>query len=406
MSETSTPTSSFQVLSPRSVQNLHERGQPAAQRGEYWAISNTSYATADSLDSEVTVLIPVELDSQETLQFLELDEPTASVVWQQFLDRQAEFPHRASVLNSAKRYVDSIKGRAISNDDDDGWVEIMRRIGLSDDFQDRIMRADVKEMRLSGSLKEWVFEMMEIRYEFLHTLDSVIQAPPMSIPRVSSQASKGPGPGDFQLPQPELSTATSDPPQRLEGHVMLFKSAAQSCLDGLFKPNGQLRLTAIVSTPPSDFSKLSAGLYFTDTFDVARKYAQWSHALLDGTVIPVEILHVAVPQHLLASTRQLHGDEWTRYVWACRRTNEYIPDDLSDLDQFQWLTGGINLSSTEQIAEMKSSSEIEVWKSPDGQIAKQYFAGSMATMRLMDECCVGKVWRTAVRVEGKDQETK
>ncbi|KAL9636661.1 MAG: hypothetical protein Q9164_002680 [Protoblastenia rupestris] len=171
MSGTLTTASSQKSLSPESMQILNAHGQGVLQGG-FRAILSTSYPPAEYLDSEVTVLIPDELDSQETLEFLELNETTASIVWQRFLERQKECPHRANVLDSAKRYIDSIQKNAIDEDDD--WVEVMIRIGLSSNFQARIMGKDMKEMRLSGSLKEWTIEMMEMRYDFLEALDGKI----------------------------------------------------------------------------------------------------------------------------------------------------------------------------------------------------------------------------------------
>ena len=386
-------------------------------------MSNTSYTTAASLDSEATVLIPDELDSLETLQFLELNETTASMVWQQFLDRQMEFPHRASVLNSAKRYVASVQGNAITDDDD--WVEIMERIGLSSNFQARIMRDDMKEMRLSGSLKHWIFEMMEIRYEFLKTLDRIVQAPPEHTlgrrsskpafsgsfsmqpapvipPRFSSQAGKGPEHGSFKAPKSELATVADDPPTQLDGHVLLFKGAAQPRLNSMFMANGQLNFGAIGSTPPGDFSKSFRGLYFTKNYEVAWKYARWAQQVVDGNVVPVEILHVAVPQHLMASSKELYGDEWRRFVWACRRVDQKIPDDLVHLEDYQWLIGPIVHSSNEQVERMTSPSELKIWKLTNNQTPNQFYAGNNAIIRLMDQHCVGKVWRTAVHVEKRD----
>ena len=261
---------SLKVLSYQSIQTLTARGEAGIQGG-YRQVSNTSYATSDSLDSETTVLIPDELDSEETLHFLELNNSTASIVWQQFLDRQQELPDRADVLNSTKRYVAGIEGDAI-DDDDANWIEIMRRIGLTSNFQARIMQEDMKDMRLSGSLKHWVLEMMEMRYDFLKTLDRVLQAPPTTTlgrksikpaiggsfstksappvpPRLSRKAGKGPELGTFKPASPNPATTSEDPPKQMDGHTMLFKGAARTRLDNMFLANAVLNFGAIRSTP-------------------------------------------------------------------------------------------------------------------------------------------------------------
>ena len=407
----------------QSIEILRARGEAALSEG-YRAVSNTSYTTSSSLDSEATVFIPDELESIETLRFLELNEPTAAVVWQEFLIRRRELPHRANILSSAKRYLTSIGSDAVTASDD--WVGTMRLIGMSSNFQSRIMSGD-EEMRLSGSLKQWITEMMEIRYDFLKTLDSVIQAPPASVlarksskptvdgtfstqeapaipPRISSKAGKAPPVGIFNAPKPEIATATENPPQQLDGHVMLLKGAAASRLDKMVKSNGQLNFGTIVSTPPGDFSKRFRGLYLTENYQVAWKYAKWAQTIADGNVVPVEILHIAVPQHLTASSKELYGEEWRRFVWACRREEEEAPDDLIYLEEFQWLIGGICHSSNEQIERMASPAELQVWKLAHNQTISQYYAGNNAIIRLMNEHCVGKVWRTVVHVDQKSRE--
>ena len=64
----SSSAASLKVLSMQTIQILHARGEAGLQGG-YRAVSNTSYATADSLDFEATVLIPDEINSIETLRF-------------------------------------------------------------------------------------------------------------------------------------------------------------------------------------------------------------------------------------------------------------------------------------------------------------------------------------------------
>lgn len=196
-----------------------------------------------------------------------------------------------------------IAGHDITSQNDDEWVDVMRKIGLTSNFQARIMTSEMRCMRLSGSLKDWIWQMFEMRYEFLLTLDNVLQAPPVNnlgrksskpslggsfstksdpaLPaHVSSQASKGPKSGSFQAPTPQIATVAEDPPKQMDGHVMLLKSLARSSLDGLFKPKGVLNFQALLSRGAGDFTKGDfsklGGLYFTKTFDIAWRYAQWA----------------------------------------------------------------------------------------------------------------------------------
>lgn len=74
-------SSSLKVLSAPTINILRARGE-GIQHGGYRAVSNTSYANADSLDSEATVMIPDELESLETLQFLRFNHTTAVIIWE------------------------------------------------------------------------------------------------------------------------------------------------------------------------------------------------------------------------------------------------------------------------------------------------------------------------------------
>ena len=142
---------------------------------------------------------------------------------------------------------------------------------------------------------------------------------------------------------------------------MLFKGATRSRLDDFFKPNGVLTFSALGGRGAGDFAKYGSGLYFTTIFDVAWQHAQWAQNLGDGNVVPVETLHVAVPKHLLASCRELDGDEWRRFVWANRRADEAIPSDLRHLTEFQWLIGPVCHSPNANIERMNSLAELETW---------------------------------------------
>lgn len=241
--------------------------------------------------------------------------------------------------------------------------------------------------------------MFEMRYDFLLTLDKVLQAPPAhtltrksskpsldgsfttktapAIPaRVSSQASKEPKSGSFQAPKPQLATVADDPPKSLDGHVMLLKGVARSRLDGLFKSGEALNFQAMISRGVGDFNKFG-GLYFTRIFEVAWQDAQWARTIGDGNVVPIEILHVALPQRLLTSSIELDGDEWRRFVWANRREDEDVPNDLLRFDEFPWLIGPICHSASAKVMRMTSPAELEIWKLAGNQTAGQFFTASV-----------------------------
>lgn len=65
------------MLSEHSINVLRTRDDTSQLHHEFRALSNISYSSEDSFDSQATVQIPDELDSVETLRFLELNDVTA-----------------------------------------------------------------------------------------------------------------------------------------------------------------------------------------------------------------------------------------------------------------------------------------------------------------------------------------
>ena len=421
----------YKVLSNEALTVLAERGDGAVLRDGVRAVSNSSYATSSSLDSEATVLIPDELESVETLEFLELEHDTARTVYAQFRQRQSEFPHRASILRSAQRHLDSFEANPGLEDED--WIGAMNRIGLTKGFQARLMDPDYKDMRLSGSLKEWVSELFNTRYEFLNGLDAVVKGPPSlslgrktssldfngkfstkSAPPISPRTSSSSGPklGTFKLsPQPQIASAIEGPSGVLDEHLMLFKGAAISRLEKVHLANGHLNFAALSSSPPGDFSDSfrGGGLYFTKQEAVAWRYVQWTRKIVDGKVVPVGILQVAVPRHLLVSIKELHGDEWRQFVWANRREDQLLPESSFDLENYAWLVGPITHQSTDRINKLSDKSEMQMWKlegqSDKGagqETASQHYTASVHMLRLLNEHCVGKIWITAAESQAKE----
>lgn len=103
---TSQPSiASFKVLSEDSLQILRVRGDNPRLNNGYRAVSNASYSSAGSLDSEATVLIPDELESLETLKFFEFNDATTGRVWSRYCQNFAEDPNMADLLKLAKAQI-------------------------------------------------------------------------------------------------------------------------------------------------------------------------------------------------------------------------------------------------------------------------------------------------------------
>ena len=214
----------------------------------------------------------------------------------------------------------------------------MDRIGVTKVSQARLMAPEAHEMREMASANEWVILMMTMRFEFLEDLDDIIKTPSRGVERPASRITpsgelwrigeKGPeiperGSSKGKLPpkgkfQPGLSTAvkSQESPLQVEGCTIFYKGGALGRLESVFKADGSLNFMALRSTPPTDFSDSIRGLYLTKQAEIAWKHAQRAAQVVDGKVVPIGILQVAIPIALLASTYKLVGSDWRTCVWA------------------------------------------------------------------------------------------
>lgn len=404
------------LLSQEAITIL-EAKQPTPLQNGRRVVSNVSYMSDDSIDSEASVEIPEYLESQATLEFLEFKPEVARNLWDKIQEAQTILPNR-DFLDAVRFFISTIPEDAYEENNDEEWKDAVKAMGLTRAFEARLMDAAFREIRLKGSLKEWVTFMMEERFYFLQSLDAFVKNPARGInrrvskmnlqtgkltagPAVPARTSSIAATPNFDFPS--AATANSDPPSSVDECTTYFKGGSIARLESINLSANPLNFLPLTSTPPGDFSGDTRGLYFTKHEQIAWQYAQWAGKLVDGTVVPVGILQIAIPNHLLASMTDVVGENWRRFVWANRRTveNLAVPEDLDYLNDFQWLTGPICGQSQHKINGLRTSAELEVWKLPRGESATQIFTGKRAMMRLMGEHCIGKVWVTGISAKGR-----
>ncbi|MCJ1462980.1 hypothetical protein MMC07_001584 [Pseudocyphellaria aurata] len=401
---------SSKILSDDSIMILKLRNDDSPIMNGFRSISNTSYMSEASLESQETVEIPEYLESLETFRFLEFNEATAQALWHLYCEMLRDDPDRCDLLKTAKRHITSTPGDAGQGDD---WVGHMDRVGLTKSYQARIMAPMAQEMREVASANEWAIQMVTMRFEFLQSLDDIIKTPSRGVERpvrritpsgdLGKIAEEGPeiperGSSKGKLPpmknfQSGPSTAAKPPPpEQVEGCRMFYNGGALARLQNVFQPDGTLHFGKLRSTPPTDFSWQTGGLYLTKQVEVAWKYAQWAARIVDGAVVPIGILQVAIPIPLLASSYELFGNDWRRCVWAARYQERPPPKDMAYLNEFQWIVGPLCKQSQHNIAKMRDESELEMWRLDSGQVAHQLYTSTPQMFELLDEHCREKVW--------------
>ena len=206
----------------------------------------------------------------------------------------------------------------------------MNRIGLTSNYQARVMDPAYKHMRLTGSAKHWAIEMMTMRIEFLYSLDNFIKAPAQGPNRkishmdISGQLKSGPpypiptrgsgkglAIGSFKTSGPSMETATDDPPENIDGYQMFYKGGDLARLKTIHFQNSRFNMLGILGSPSGNFSARQSGLYLTKQTRVAWEYAQWAKKIADGNVVPVEFLRLrslSISLLLLHKLLAINGD--------------------------------------------------------------------------------------------------
>jgi hypothetical protein len=277
-------------------------------------------------------------------------------------------------------------------------------MGLTSNYVARIMDPNYEEMRRYDTVKEWAPEMIEMRYEFLRQLDHTIQDPSLGVhgqaahlgddgklysgrpivpPRThgkssSSSSQKSPVATFKTTPAPSISTSFAQPPSKLDGHKILLKGSIIGRLKKIDIAGENLNFRNITSTPSGDFSDLVGGLYFTKNPQVAWKYADWARKFVDGQVVPVGIMHIAIPNELFDSMLEVHGNDWKEFVFANRTGNAVINASyrLGYLRGVEWLVGPICKASMENVQDYSSSDEVQSLKLAGNETAQQFWTGS------------------------------
>ena len=398
------------VLSKASIEFLNSIDDPAKLQSGKRQVSNTSYMTEESWSSAETVQLPEFLESAETLEFLEFAPDKAVSLFQNYTDANAEFgPQPASLKDAALLAIQWHPQNATGLDDD--WETCLREMGISRSLIRRLMDPYWTDWRLRASAKEWVSYVIEERYLFLQTIDTVIghsqkthqhtkklsgfSGP--SLPSATLGNVNVAGPSKDQ-PKSVVATCVPHLPHQMEDHLILYKGGSRPRLRRIFQADGSLKFNALDSSPPGDFSGEIGGLYFAKQHQVAWRFAQWAHRLVDGNVVPIAILRVAFPNDVFASSCDVVGDQWKRFVWANRRKDP-PSEDAQHLDSFDWIIGPICPTSNDVVEDLSDVSQLKVLRMVNQDAATQYWTKNQRSLNL-NERCVGKVWIEEVNARG------
>ena len=164
-----------------------------------------------------------------------------------------------------------------------------------------------------------------------------------------------------------------------------FKRPQEDCLN-LSRMRIRLPSDSMRSRTCGDFSSIDDGWYFVKQYESAYRFTRFAAHLLNGNAVPVAILHIAVPKHILASVREMSGDAWREFVWSNRHGRR---DRLRGrgLDGHDWLAGPVCVQNTSQVERLDDKSQLRREKLANDQVAVQYWTNNDDVQdTLEDEC--------------------
>jgi hypothetical protein len=354
--------------------------------------------------------VPEVLHSPQTYEFIGFKEHNAREIWQRFLNMPTgpnEF--EADFLDMALAHIDGTSADALDESDD--WFTVMDAIGVNANVQQAIMDPEFKSVRLTETLKHWLKETATVNFNSLEALDERIRknVGSLNVCKTSDQKLNEPSqeaekPTSSKAPIAELSTCTPIPtfatdvavPKSLPGHVTLWKALDRERCNGFVRADGSLDMSVISSSPPSDFSNLSALFYFTPQRECAEHYAGYLRRRCP--TVDITIIQLMISEELIAELKPLYlmyDDLWKEVVWYSRRGALY-PKALRQLLWKQGLIiGNIAHNHDKHFSRMqdwKQITEASVLHIDDGQSAIQYAFMKETVAQQVADHCKDKVW--------------
>jgi hypothetical protein len=315
-------------------------------------------------DEYQEVEIPAVIESIETLEFIGFTYATARILWESLVkNRSGSSQFDLDFLGIVTYYLDNVEGVPDCTSQDDDWHGAMTKIGINDELQRAIMHPVGTRYRFTASMKFWVRDAVESRFESLLSLDQRLrdQSYRLVVPseaaklRVSAIPSSEATTGTREM-RKSISTApfsssqsqksrsntaesSKDPDSEfalsiqnsiyLHGHTTIWKATTMEKAKALYDENtGEIKLSA-GSSVPSDFSGEIQLCYWTPDRLVADEYARW--VKLKTPIANIAIVRMFVPESLINSLQQeklwfhprAESDDWRKIVFASRNGEEW-----------------------------------------------------------------------------------
>ncbi|POS77274.1 hypothetical protein DHEL01_v204325 [Diaporthe helianthi] len=336
---------------------------PPAKRGSSWR--QISIYSSSSSDDSIIIDVPETLDSLETLIFCGFDEEQASTFIVPEWKRQNElFPERdRTLMDEAMHYMRS----KILGDQD--WHSSLKTLGLSTDLVNRIMNPEFDDIRAGGTPFFWATDSVKEAYFYLCHLakktEKVLKADPDRInspapnatPKKATKVSANLG-----RERIDVLWEAARRPGNIEGRTTFYKGGSKWRLENAFGGEHGIDITALLSSPPTDFHPSAAYLYTTKQKEVALRYCRYQAERVPS--VEPGLLALALPTSTLPEPLQVFGDDWFDLIWSSRCNRALLqnfgrlPEHLEPYERADILVGEICGTSSDKIERLDNKREL------------------------------------------------
>ena len=373
--------------------------------GGWQTIRCMALSDSSSSDSEASVDVPQSLESPEAMEFLGFTHEAALEIFQRFQNASTILDDDC-ILEYAKGHVRSVPDVGCPEDD---WTSAMIAMGITQALCQQILDPRFTDLRLTQNACFWVLDTIEVKYDFLLSLDdNVLGSKPsdqdlatLQVPlkRSKNTVLKVSDKKAERKTKPQLESSVTTQPI-LDTEFLLLKGGDCGRLNKVIRlktdSKDNNRIERVLSMPPGDFAGREAALYFTTQRQTANHYAEYAKFRLRTSgqdPITVGILHIVIPKELITGAVDVQREIWKEYTWS-HRLQRTTPDHLGWLDEAPIIVGPVTKCSPENLVKMVRSNKdykaLEPVKMSDGETTSQCCIREQSLRRRINER--GRFW--------------
>ena len=296
--------------------------------------------------------IPLEQESLATIKYIGYTDEKAKDLWEVWeailnSEEDPDFLHDIllpPIYDSVNKFADTLNAW----DESDDWRGVMKKWGLSKEFQDTIMDPEFADIRLTESMRAWVSGTMRLRLDTLQCIAKVSELRAEQCVKHVHTCTTSTNEGSFEIPNVLVCSLEGQLQSRREKNASETKQSDAEDTTVLYKPIQASQVFDIFcrrkdtrypltsedlwyylhvyydqhDTFPADFANWDndMGAFYTSQL-LTSKFARYSARRSRGHS-PATVIKMSIPTRALRTNLSIMvlSDEqlWRKVVWENR----------------------------------------------------------------------------------------